>query len=103
MADHFDGSLLHLANRDITLAVVSRAPLAEIDAFKKRMGWKFQWVSSYGSDFNFDYHVSFTPEEKSRGEVYYNYVMDKFPREEGPGFSVFAKDAAGEIFHTYST
>jgi predicted dithiol-disulfide oxidoreductase (DUF899 family) len=103
VADHFDGSLLHLANRDTTLAVVSRAPLAEIDAFKKRMGWKFQWVSSYGSDFNFDYHVSFTPEERSRGEVYYNYVMDKFLREEGPGFSVFAKDAAGEIFHTYST
>jgi predicted dithiol-disulfide oxidoreductase (DUF899 family) len=103
VADHFDGSLLHLANRDTTLAVVSRAPLAEIDAFKKRMGWKFQWVSSYGSDFIFDYHVSFTPEERSRGEVYYNYVMDKFLREEGPGFSVFAKDAAGEIFHTYST
>jgi predicted dithiol-disulfide oxidoreductase (DUF899 family) len=88
---------------DATLAVVSRAPLAEIDAFKKRMGWKFQWVSSFGSDFNFDYHVSFTPEERSRGEVYYNYMMDKFLREEGPGFSVFAKDAAGEIFHTYST
>jgi predicted dithiol-disulfide oxidoreductase (DUF899 family) len=103
VADHFDGSLLHLANRDTTLAVVSRAPLAEIDAFKKRMGWKFQWVSSYGSDFNFDYHVSFMPEERSRGEIYYNYVMDKFLREEGPGFSVFAKDAAGEIFHTYST
>ena len=100
VADHFDSSLLHLANRDTTLAVVSRAPLAEIEAFKKRMGWKFQWVSSYASDFNFDYHVSFPPEEMSGGKVYYNYAMDN-PREEGPGFSVFAKDAAGEVFHTY--
>jgi predicted dithiol-disulfide oxidoreductase (DUF899 family) len=103
VADHFDGSLVHLANRDTTLAVVSRARLAEIVAFKKRMGWKFRWVSSDGGDFNFDLHVSFTPEERSRGKVYYNYVMDKVLREEGPGFSVFAKDAAGEIFHTYST
>jgi predicted dithiol-disulfide oxidoreductase (DUF899 family) len=102
VADHFDGSILHLANRDTTLAVVSRAPLAEIEAFKKRMGWKFQWVSSYASDFNFDYHVSFTPEEMSGGKVYYNYAMDD-PREEGPGLSVFAKDSAGEVFHTYST
>ncbi len=103
VADHFDGSLVHLANRDTTLAVVSRARLAEIVAFKKRMGWKFRWVSSDGGDFNFDLHVSFTPEERSRGKVYYNYVMDKVLREESPGFSVFAKDAAGEIFHTYST
>jgi predicted dithiol-disulfide oxidoreductase (DUF899 family) len=102
VADHFDGSILHLANRDTTLAVVSRAPLAEIEAFKKRMGWKFQWVSSHASDFNFDYHVSFTPEEMSGGKVYYNYAMED-PREEGPGFSVFAKDSAGEVFHTYST
>ncbi len=104
-ADHFNGSTIHLANRDTTLVVVSRAPLAEIEAFKKRMGWKFQWVSSFGSDFNFDYHVSFTPEEKSSGKVYYNYAMGSGPgsREEGPGASVFAKDAAGEVFHTYSS
>jgi predicted dithiol-disulfide oxidoreductase (DUF899 family) len=102
-ADHFDGSTIHLAHRDTTLAVVSRAPLAEIEAFKKRMGWKFQWVSSFGSNFNFDYHVSFAPEERVGGKVYYNYVNDVFPPDEGPGFSVFAKDAAGEIFHTYST
>ncbi len=103
VADHFDGSTVHLANRDTTLAVVSRAPLAEIEAFKKRMGWKFQWVSSFGSDFNFDYHVSFKPEETSGGKVYYNYAMCEFPSEEGPGASVFAKDAAGEVFHTYSS
>jgi predicted dithiol-disulfide oxidoreductase (DUF899 family) len=102
-ADHFDGSTIHLANRDTTLAVISRARLAEIEAFKKRMGWKFPWVSSFGSDFNFDYHVSFTPEERSSGKVYYNYVNDEFPPDEGPGASVFAKDATGEVFHTYST
>jgi len=103
LADHFDGSTIHLANRDTTLAVISRAPLAEIEAFKKRMGWKFRWVSSFGSDFNFDYQVSFTPEEKSGGKVYYNYATGEFPSEEGPGASVFAKDAAGEVFHTYSS
>jgi predicted dithiol-disulfide oxidoreductase (DUF899 family) len=103
LADHFDGSTIHLANRDTTLTVVSRAPLAEIEAFKRRMGWKFAWVSSFGSDFNFDYHVSFTPEERSSGKVYYNYAAGEFPSEEGPGASVFAKDAAGEVFHTYSS
>jgi len=103
VADHFDGSTIHLANRDTTLAVVSRAPLEQIEAFRKRMGWKFQWVSSFGSEFNFDYHVSFTPEEKASGKVYYNYAVGEFPSEEGPGASVFAKDAAGDIFHTYSS
>jgi len=103
LADHFDGSTIHLANRDTTLAVISRAPLAEIEAFKKRMGWKLRWVSSFASDFNFDYRVSFTPEEKSGGKVYYNYATGEFPSEEGPGASVFAKDAAGEVFHTYSS
>lgn len=103
VADHFDGALLHLANRDTTLVVVSRAPLAEIEAFKKRMGWKFFWVSSHGSEFNFDYHVSFTPEERARGAVYYNYVKGNDDGEESPGISVFAKAAAGEVFHTYST
>jgi predicted dithiol-disulfide oxidoreductase (DUF899 family) len=103
LADHFDGPTIHLANRDTTLAVVSRAPLAEIEAFKKRMGWKFQWVSSFGSDFNFDYNVSFTPEERTRGKVSYNYALGEFPSDEAPGASVFSKDAAGEVFHTYST
>jgi predicted dithiol-disulfide oxidoreductase (DUF899 family) len=103
IADHFDGPAIHLANRDTMLTAVSRAPLAEIEAFKKRMGWKFQWVSSFGSDFNFDYHVSFTPEEKAQGKVAYNYGQREFPSNEGPGASVFAKNAAGEVFHTYST
>ncbi|MGC2504981.1 MAG: thioredoxin family protein [Silvibacterium sp.] len=103
LADHFDGPAIHLANRDTTLAVVSRAPLAEIEAFRQRMGWKFPWVSSFGSDFNFDYHVSFTPEEKASGKVYYNYVKDEFPPDEGPGVSVFARDVTGEVFHTYSS
>ncbi len=103
LADHFDASTIHLANRDTTLVVISRAPLAEIEAFKKRMGWKFQWVSSFGSDFNFDYHVSFTPEQKAGPKVNYNYAVTEFPSEEAPGASVFAKDAAGEVFHTYSS
>ena len=102
-ADHFDGSAIHLAHRDTTLTMVSRAPLAEIEAFRQRMGWKFPWVSSFDSDFNFDYHVSFTPEQRSGGKVYYNYAHREFPPNEGPGASVFAKDAAGEVFHTYST
>jgi predicted dithiol-disulfide oxidoreductase (DUF899 family) len=103
LADHFDGPAVHLANRDVTLAVVSRAPLTEIEAFKKRMGWRFKWVSSFGSDFNRDYHVSFTKDEMASGKVAYNYSMTEFPSEEAPGASVFYKDAAGNIFHTYSS
>jgi predicted dithiol-disulfide oxidoreductase (DUF899 family) len=101
LADHFDGAALHLAHRDVTLTVVSRAPLAEIEAYKKRMGWRFPWVSSYGNDFNYDFHVSFRPEE-AEGEVYYNYDMRDFESDEMPGLSVFAKDASGAVFHTYS-
>jgi len=103
LADHFDGAAVHLAHRDVTLAVVSRATLAEIETFKKRMGWRFTWVSSFGSDFNYDYHVSFTSEDKAKGKVLYNYAVGEFPSEEAPGASVFYKDEAGEIFHTYST
>jgi predicted dithiol-disulfide oxidoreductase (DUF899 family) len=102
LADHFDGSLVHLANRDVTLAVISRAPMPQIEAFKRRMGWQFQWVSSFGNDFNRDYHVSFTKEETDKGKVNYNYDMVEFPSEEAPGASVFYKNDAGEIFHTYS-
>jgi len=102
LADHFDGLAIHLANRDTTLVVVSRAPLAEIEAFKKRMGWRFKWVSSFESDFNFDYHVSFTQEELARGELDYNYSREKFQSEELPGASVFYKDDKGDIFHSYS-
>jgi predicted dithiol-disulfide oxidoreductase (DUF899 family) len=103
LADHFDGAAIHLANRDVTLAVVSRAPLAEIEAFQKRMGWRFKWVSSFGSDFNYDYHVSFTKDELSKDKVYYNYDMRQFPSEEAPGASVFYKDGSGGVFHTYSS
>jgi len=103
LADHFDGSLVHLANRDVTLAVVSRARMPEIAAFKKRMGWAFRWVSSFGNDFNRDYHVSFTKEEMANGKVEYNYETMEFPSEEAPGVSVFYKNERGEIFHTYSS
>jgi predicted dithiol-disulfide oxidoreductase (DUF899 family) len=102
LADHFDGAAVHLAQRDVTLVVVSRAPLAEIQAYQKRMGWKFKWVSSFGTDFNHDFHVSFTPEEKASGKVAYNYSMAEFPSEEAPGLSAFAKDETGAVFHTYS-
>ncbi len=103
LSDHFDGAAVHLAQRDTTLAVISRATLPEIEAFKKRMGWRFKWISSAGNDFNFDYHVSFSEEEKAKGKVLYNYQMTDFPSTEGPGASVFYKNEAGEIFHTYST
>jgi predicted dithiol-disulfide oxidoreductase (DUF899 family) len=104
IADHFDGAVVHLAQRDVSFVVVSRAPLSEIAAFQRRMGWRFKWVSSFGSDFNQDYQVSFTPQEKAGGKVFYNYeFIDSFPSEERPGARVFYKNAAGEIFHTYST
>jgi len=103
VSDHFDGTLPHLAARDVTLVAVSRAPLPKIEAFKKRMGWRFNWVSSYRGEFNADFHVSFTKEEMAQGKVDYNYTMQEFPSAEAPGLSVFAKDAAGGIFHTYST
>lgn len=103
LADTFDGAAVHLAQRDVNFVVVSRATLPEIEAFKKRMGWRFNWVSSSGSDFNFDYHVSFSKDDKAKGKVYYNYDMTDFPSEEAPGTSVFYKNEAGEIFHTYSS
>jgi predicted dithiol-disulfide oxidoreductase (DUF899 family) len=103
LADHFDGAAIHLAQRDVSLVVVSRAPLAEIEAYKKRMGWKFSWVSSFGNDFNRDFHVSFTPEEKARGKVEYNYELTEFPSEEAPGLSAFIKGEGGNVLHTYSS
>ena len=102
MADHTDGMTVHLAQRDVAFVAISHAPLAQIARFRQRMGWKFRWVSSHGSDFNHNFHVSFTPEEKARGEVYYNYRMQPFEIEELPGISVFVKNGAGEVFHTYS-
>jgi predicted dithiol-disulfide oxidoreductase (DUF899 family) len=103
LSDHIDASVVHLAQRDVTLVAVSRAALPQIESFKRRMGWRFTWVSSHGNDFNRDYHVSFTREEMASGKVYYNYAMSEFPSEEAPGLSVFFKDAAGDVFHTYST
>ena len=102
-ADHFNSFIVHLNARDVSMVAISRATLAEIQKFKQRMGWSFQWLSSQGNDFNRDYHVSFTPEEMAKGNGYYNYTTQKFPSEEAPGVSVFYKSAEGEIFHTYST
>ena len=103
LADSFDGVVVHLAQRDVTFTAVSRATLAEIESFKKRMGWHFKWVSSFENDFNFDYQVSFPKEEAANGTKRYNYGTSGFPGEEAPGASVFYKNGAGEIFHTYST
>ena len=103
VGDHIGGSVTHLANRDVTLVAVSRAPLSRIEAFRNRMGWRFKWYSSFGSDFNRDYNVSFTKDEVASQQMYYNYQIQFFPREEGPGASVFYRDAKDNIFHTYST
>ena len=103
VSDHIDGANWHLPHRDVTLLAISRAPLAQIEAFKRRMGWRFKWVSSYDNDFNHDFHVSFTPDEMARGEVDYNYTMTEFPSEEAPGLSAFYRDPSGAVFHTYST
>ena len=100
-ADNFNGIPIHLNHRDVTFTAVSRAPLAKISAYKKRMGWSFPWVSSYGSDFNYDFHVSFTEEQLAAGKVDYNYGLVE-GYEELPGLSVFYKNERGEVFHTYS-
>jgi predicted dithiol-disulfide oxidoreductase (DUF899 family) len=105
LADLFDGKsqlIVHLNHRDINLVAVSRAPLDKLETYRKRMGWSFKWVSSYGNDFNWDYNVSFTPEEMEKERMYYNYKMMSFPSDEGPGISVFYKNERDEIFHTYS-
>jgi predicted dithiol-disulfide oxidoreductase (DUF899 family) len=102
LSDHFDGAIVHLAQRDVTMLAVSRAPWPQIETFKKRMGWRFKWVSSFGNNFNRDYRVSFTKDELEQSKAYYNYEFGQFPSEEAPGVSVFYKDEAGAIFHTYS-
>lgn len=103
LGDSLDGAVVHLAQRDATLVVVSRATLPEIETFRKRMGWRFKWVSSFETDFNFDYQVSASPEERDKKKAYYNYESTEFPSDERPGASVFYKDGSGNIFHTYST
>jgi predicted dithiol-disulfide oxidoreductase (DUF899 family) len=102
LADHLDATRIHLAHRDVTFAVVAQAPMARIAEFQKRMGWRFPWVSAFANSFQRDYGVHFTKEELA-GEVDYNYGKTKFGAEEAPGLSVFCRDEAGEIFHTYST
>jgi predicted dithiol-disulfide oxidoreductase (DUF899 family) len=103
LADHYNPSIIHLKHRDVTMVTVSRAPLDKLEAFKRRMGWSFKWVSSSGTDFNSDYHVSFTPEQVEKGEMDYNYRIGKtFVVGEAPGISVFYKNQDGEVFHTYS-
>ena len=103
LADHFDGANWHLPHRDVTFMVISRAPLSEIEPYKKRLGWRFKWVSSHGNDFNFDYHVSATETEKAKGKMYYNYQIQDWVTDEMPGLSVFYRDESGDVFHTYST
>lgn len=102
-ADHVDGALMHVEHHDVSFVAVSRAPLPKIEAYKKRMGWRFRWVSSFSSDFNYDFHVSFTEQDKARGKAFYNFTAGDYQSDELPGSSVFFKDAAGGIFHTYSS
>ena len=105
LADHFDGALPHLNHHDVTLVAVSRAPIEKVEAYKKRMGWKFPWVSSFSNDFNFDYHVSFSEDQLSGETVFYNFTaMDSSEgHDELPGLSAFYKDEVGNVFHTYSS
>ena len=105
LSDHLDGALVHLNHHDVTLTAVSRAPLPKIEVYKRRMGWRFPWVSSFESDFNFDYHVSFTKEDLAQGKVDYNFTQidSKQANDELPGVSAFIKDETGQVFHTYSS
>lgn len=103
VSDHIDRALPHLAARDVKVVMISRAPLAKLLAFKQRLGWRFDWVSSHDTSFNHDFQVSFTKEELAGGRVNYNYTKQEFASSEGPGLSVFYKNDAGDIFHTYST
>ncbi|MEA2553625.1 MAG: hypothetical protein QOJ65_1801 [Fimbriimonadaceae bacterium] len=103
ISDHIDGALPHLENHDVSVVAISRAPLSKLEAFKNRMGWKFKWVSSHDSDFNYDYHVSYKREDLDKGPVFHNFKMQKLTGEEQPGISAFYKDENGDVFHTYST
>jgi predicted dithiol-disulfide oxidoreductase (DUF899 family) len=101
-ADSFDGNSIHLNHRDVAFVAISRAPLTKIEAFQKRMGWHFKWVSAFGSDFNFDFDVSFTPQQLEAGTAFYNYTRANPGMEDREGISVFYKDKTGAIYHTYS-
>jgi predicted dithiol-disulfide oxidoreductase (DUF899 family) len=102
-ADNFNGIPVHLRNRDVTMLAISRAPLEKLQAFKRRMGWSFKWMSSADSDFNYDFHVSFRKEEIEKGTAVYNYRKGNADREDLHGISAFYKDEGGSVFHTYST
>lgn len=102
-ADHFDCMGVHLNHRDVTFVAISRAPLSKIARFKKRMGWKFKWVSSFGTDFNYDFNVSFTPQQIKKGMGIYNYTPGGGDYSDREGISVFYRDKSGAVFHTYST
>ncbi len=102
-ADNFNGVIVHLNHRDVSMVAISGAPYAKLAAYKKRMGWNFKWMSSFGSDFNFDYRVSFTPEEVASKKALYNYATQEPGSSEREGVSVFYKDDEGRVFHTYST
>jgi predicted dithiol-disulfide oxidoreductase (DUF899 family) len=101
-ADNFNGIDAHLNHRDVTFLAISRAPLAKLQGYAKRLGWNFPWYSSQGSDFNFDYQVSFTPEQLAAGDAVYNYAPLQYTMSDLVGISVFAKNEVGEVFHTYS-
>ena len=102
-ADNFNGMIVHLNQRDVSMVAVSRAPYAKLAAYRQRMGWAFKWVSSSGNDFNFDFHVSFKPEELKKGKTFYNFKLQDPGVGEREGVSVFFKDAKGKVFRTYST
>jgi predicted dithiol-disulfide oxidoreductase (DUF899 family) len=101
-ADNFDGVIVHMNQRDVTMIAASRAPLAQLAAYQKRMGWTFKWVSAHANDFNLDYHVTFRPEELANGTAFYNYTTQDPHMPEREGVSVFCKDPSGAVFHTYS-
>jgi predicted dithiol-disulfide oxidoreductase (DUF899 family) len=103
VADHYNPAIVHLAHRDVSMVTVSRAPIEKLLAFRDRMGWSFPWVSSFHNDFNRDFQVSYNEDERNSGLAIYNYNSQPFPISEAPGLSVFTKDEAGNIFHTYST
>ena len=102
-ADNFNGVIVHLNHRDVTMVAISRAPYSKLAAYEKRMGWSFKWLSSHDNDFNFDYHVSFTPDELKKKKALYNYTMQDPGSADREGTSVFFKDRSGNVFHTYST
>ena len=102
-ADSFDRPIVHLNQRDVTMVAVSRAPYAKLSAYQRRMGWSFKWLSSFGGDFNFDFNVSFRPEEMKKKKAFYNFAVQNPDVDEREGVSVFFKDAKGKVFRTYST